>query len=154
MTKTPNGQKKREKARIRNWITVLGHLMIMVGVPYAILRYQAGKSGMTLKEVIQRKMVKSEGSESGPHSPISVLSEGEKIDFLLRTHIGNEYGERPMISHVVVDDFDEDGLLDVMVCDALDNFVSWIRQYPAGRLYGDHSGHRFNCPGSYTGYGL
>jgi len=129
MTKT-SGQKKREKARFRNWITVLVILLIMVGVPYAILQYQAGKSGMTIKEVIQRKMVKSEGSESGSDSHSSTVREGEQIDFLLRSHIGNEYAERPMISHVVVDDFDEDGLLDVLVCDALDNFVSWIRQYP------------------------
>jgi len=129
MTKTSR-QKKREKARLRNWVTLLVILLIMVGVPYAILSYQAGKSGMTLKEVIQRKTGKSEGSESGQNSTSSTISEGEQIDFLLRSHIGNEYAEKPMISHVVVEDFDEDGLLDVIVCDAKDNFVSWIRQYP------------------------
>ena len=129
MTKTSK-QKKRVKARIRNWITVAVILLIMVGVPYAILNYQASKSGMTIREVIQRKMVKSEGSESGQNSSSSTISEGEKIDFLLRRHIGNEYEEKPMISHVMVEDFDEDGLLDVIVCDAKDNFVSWIRQYP------------------------
>jgi len=129
MTKTPK-QKKREKARIRNWITVLAIVLIIIGVPYAILHYQAGKSGMTLKEVIQRKTGISEGSEHGTPPPSSAVREGEKIDFLLRRHIGNEYDERPMISHMVVEDFDEDGLLDVLVCDALDNFVSWIRQYP------------------------
>ncbi|TFH23211.1 MAG: VCBS repeat-containing protein [Bacteroidia bacterium] len=75
-------------------------------------------------------MVKSEGSDSGQNSASSTIAEGEQIDFLLRSHIGNEYAEKPMISHVVVDDFDEDGLLDVIVCDAKDNFVSWIRQYP------------------------
>lgn len=125
-----SGKNKRKKARIRNWITVLVILIIIAGVPYAILQYQAGKSGMTVREVIQRKMVKSEGSGSMSDSPSSTIREGEKIDFLDRIHIGNEYDERPMISHVVVDDFDEDGLLDVLVCDALDNFVSWIRQYP------------------------
>ncbi|MCK4993273.1 MAG: VCBS repeat-containing protein, partial [Bacteroidales bacterium] len=129
MTKTSK-QKKRVKARIRNWITVAIILLIMVGVPYAILNYQASKSGMTIREVIQRKMVKSEGSESGQNSSSSTISEGEKIDFLLRRHIGNEYEEKPMISHVMVEDFDEDGLLDVIVCDAKDNFVSWIRQSP------------------------
>jgi hypothetical protein len=129
MTKTSK-QKKREKARFRNWITLAAILLIMVGVPYAILKYQASKSSMTIREVIQRKMVKSEGSESGQNSSSSAISEGEKIDFLLRRHIGNEYEEKPMISHVVVEDFDEDGLLDVLACDAKDNFVSWIRQYP------------------------
>jgi len=129
MTKSSK-QKKREKARLRNGITVLVILLIMAGVPYAILRYQAGKSGMSIKEVIQRKMVKSEGGESGQKPGAGAIAEGEKIDFLVRQHIGNEYDEKPMISHVVVEDFDEDGLLDVIVCDALDNFVSWIRQYP------------------------
>jgi hypothetical protein len=129
MTK-PSKQKKRQKARIRNWITAIVILLILVGVPYAILHYQASKSGMTMGEVIQRKMVKSEGSESGSDLKSSAISEGEKIDFLTRLHIGNEYAEKPMISNLVVEDLDEDGLLDVLVCDALDNFVSWIRQYP------------------------
>jgi hypothetical protein len=129
MTNTSK-QKKRQKARIRNWITAIVILLILVGVPYAILHYQASKSSMTIGEVIQRKMVKSEGSESGSEGSSSTISEGEKIDFLTRRHIGNEYSEKPMISHVVVEDLDEDGLLDVLVCDALDNFVSWIRQYP------------------------
>jgi hypothetical protein len=129
MTKSSK-QKKREKARLRNGITVLVILLIMVGVPYAILNYQAGKSGMSIREVIQRKMVKSEGAESGQTPGATATAEGEKIDFLVRQHIGNEYDEKPMISHMVVEDFDEDGLLDVIVCDALDNFVSWIRQYP------------------------
>jgi hypothetical protein len=48
MTKTSQ-EKKRKKARIRNWITLAVILAIMVGVPYAILSYQAGKSGMTIK---------------------------------------------------------------------------------------------------------
>ena len=129
MTKSSK-QKKRQKARIRNWITAIVILLILVGVPYAILHYQASKSSMTIGEVIQRKMVKSEGSESGSEGSSSTISEGEKIDFLTRRHIGNEYSKKPMISHVVVEDLDEDGLLDVLVCDALDNFVSWIRQYP------------------------
>jgi len=123
-------QKKIKRARVRNLITVLVILLIMIGVPYAILHYQASKSGMTMGEVIQRKMVKSEGSEDGTVASSNAVPDGEKIDFLVRQHIGNEYTEKPMISHVVVDDLDEDGLLDVIVCDAKDNFVSWIRQYP------------------------
>ena len=122
-------QKKRVKTRVRNVFTLVLVFAIVLGVPYAILKYQSGKSGMTIREVVQRKMLKSDGSESG-NSPATVITEGEKIDFLLRQHIGMEYDTKPMISHVLVDDFDEDGLLDVIVCDALDNFVSWIRQYP------------------------
>ncbi len=123
-------QKNRKKARIRNGMTVLIILLILVGVPYAILQYQAAKSGMSMAEVIQRKMVKSEGTGGGSEGSSVIIQEGEKIDFLLRRHIGSDYEEKPMISHVVVEDLDEDGLLDVIVSDALDNSVSWIRQYP------------------------
>jgi len=129
MTNTAK-QKKRKRARIRNWITVSLVLLIIVGVPYAILRYQAQKSGMSISEVIQRKMVKSEGEQGGSDENSVTIHEGEKIDFLLRKHIGFEYSNKPMISHVVAEDLDEDGLLDVIVSDALDNYVSWIRQYP------------------------
>ena len=39
--------------------------------------------------------------------------------------------ERPQIAHVQVVDLDGDGLLDILVCDAGRNLVSWIRQFPA-----------------------
>ncbi len=120
---------KKVKTRIRNILTLVLVIVILVGVPYAILKYQSGKSEMTIKEVVQRKMIKSDGSESDKLSTTTVL-EGEKKDFLIRQHIGLDYDTKPMISHVLVDDFDNDGLPDVIVCDALDNFVSWIRQYP------------------------
>ncbi len=123
-------QKKKLKSRIRNVVTLVLLIFIVGGVPYAILKYQSTKSGLTIKEVVQRKMIKSDGSGSENKPAVSVL-EGEKKDFLIRQHIGMEYDTKPMISHVLVDDLDEDGLLDVIVCDALDNFVSWIRQYPA-----------------------
>jgi len=124
------GQKKKVKSRIRNISTLLLVLLILLGVPYAVLKYQSGKSGISMKEVVQRKMIKSDGSESGDLLATDIL-EGEKKDFLIRQHIGMDYDTKPMISHVLVEDLDEDGLLDVIVCDALDNFVSWIRQYPA-----------------------
>jgi hypothetical protein len=40
--------------------------------------------------------------------------------------------ERPQITHVAIADLDADGLADVLVCDALRNVVSWIRQAPRG----------------------
>jgi hypothetical protein len=39
---------------------------------------------------------------------------------------------RPWITHVQIFDLDSDGLLDVLVCDAKRNTVSWIRQHPRG----------------------
>jgi hypothetical protein len=40
--------------------------------------------------------------------------------------------ERPQISHVAIADLDRDGLMDVLVCDALRNLIGWIRQSPRG----------------------
>jgi hypothetical protein len=40
--------------------------------------------------------------------------------------------ERPQIAHVAIVDLDRDGLNDVLVCDALRNIVTWIRQAPRG----------------------
>ncbi len=48
-------QKKKLRSRIRNILTLVLVLAILGGVPYAILKYQSGKSGMTIKEVVQRK---------------------------------------------------------------------------------------------------
>jgi len=120
---------KKRKTRVRNLVTLLLVIIILVGVPYAILKYQAGKSGMTTREVLQRKMLRNESRVSG-NSQSNPVPEGEKKDFLVRRDIGFGYTDKPMISNIAVDDFDEDGLLDVIVCDAKDNYVSWIRQYP------------------------
>jgi hypothetical protein len=40
--------------------------------------------------------------------------------------------ERPQITNVAIADLDRDGLNDILVCDALKNQVSWIRQAPRG----------------------
>jgi hypothetical protein len=40
--------------------------------------------------------------------------------------------ERPQISHVAIVDLDRDGLNDVLVCDALRNRLTWVRQSPRG----------------------
>jgi hypothetical protein len=63
---------------------------------------------------------------------IAAGSVGEKINFLDRKPIGQTFTDPPLISHIQSVDLDKDGLMDVVVCDARQNFVSWIRQYPAG----------------------
>jgi len=40
--------------------------------------------------------------------------------------------DRPTISHVRIVDLDQDGLLDILVCDVLGQKVSWIQQDPLG----------------------
>lgn len=58
------------------------------------------------------------------------LLSGEQIDFLRPRPIGAPFETPPKISNLQVADLDNDGLLDVVVCDCESNLVSWIRQAP------------------------
>jgi len=86
---------------------------------------------MSISEVVQRRMIRS--GDADPFSEWGVEDEllGEKIDFLVPEPIGFDFTEAPMISHVIANDLDNDGLLDIVVCDAKSNSISWIRQSPA-----------------------
>lgn len=46
--------------------------------------------------------------------------------------IGFPIAGNPVITHVALADLDQDGLLDVLVCDAKANAIGWIRQSPRG----------------------
>ncbi len=54
--------------------------------------------------------------------------------------------EHPLIANVTVADLDRDGLSDVLVCDAVDNAVSWLRQSPAGVFTEATIGQRVLAP--------
>src|SRR5262245_11636253 len=63
-----------------------------------------------------------------------MLPAGAASDFFVSRVIGDPIAgdERPRISHVEIADLDRDGLPDVLVCDALKNRLSWIRQVSKG----------------------
>ena len=56
------------------------------------------------------------------------------LNYLQRTEIGTPLGQPPWIAHVVSVDLDKDGLLDVLVCEAKENKVVWIRQVSPGKF--------------------
>ena len=64
----------------------------------------------------------------------SMLPDGPPSDFFQAHAVGDPIGpnDRPQIANVQTVDLDGDGLLDILVCDALKNRVSWIRQSPKG----------------------
>ncbi len=62
----------------------------------------------------------------------------KKSSFLKPLPIGDGFEKPPMISHLQVLDLDNDGLLDVIVCDITQNKISWIRQSPLG-VYSEES---------------
>jgi hypothetical protein len=69
-----------------------------------------------------------------PAPPVSPVSKPGSADLFKPQSIGlpPEGHERPQIANVQAVDLDEDGLLDVLVCDAVRNRVSWIRQTMGG----------------------
>lgn len=48
--------------------------------------------------------------------------------------IGHTFTDNPRIAHVAAVDLDRDGMLDVVVCDARADRVTWIRQAPRDRF--------------------
>lgn len=64
----------------------------------------------------------------------AILPEGPPSDFFEPRAIGDPIrgNDRPQIANVEIADLDGDGLPDILVCDALRNKVSWIRQSPKG----------------------
>lgn len=73
-------------------------------------------------------------SEPGaPPTFEGTASSGERIDFLDKSAIGHPPADPPpWITNLAVVDLDQDGLLDVVLCDATRNQVTWIRQAPLG----------------------
>jgi len=124
--------KKKSNKGIKNLIISIIVLFLFVGIPFLFLNYQSRKTGMTIGQVLQRKMNRTSTTDSLPGEKLITNLIGEKIDFLVPGSIGQTFTEQPQISNIAVADLDGDGLLDVIVCDTKNNFVSWIQQYPAG----------------------
>ncbi len=124
-------QKGRRKKGRGNFIIFIIILILLAGIPFIFLKYQSAKSGMTIAEVVQRKIKRSVSAESRQTRQNPEKS-GSVIEFLIPSHIGQSYAEPPQISCVHATDLDKDGLTDITVCDARNNSISWIRQYPAG----------------------
>ncbi|HJZ40874.1 MAG TPA: VCBS repeat-containing protein [Bacteroidales bacterium] len=120
-----------QKKKLKNLIPVAIVIIVILGIPLLFLNYQAKRSGMTRGEVLQRIFGSSAtGVETA--ETIQADNAGEKIDFLDQEPIGLAFSDPPLIAHLQVVDLDKDDLLDVIVCDDKGNFVSWIRQFPAG----------------------
>ena len=74
---------------------------------------------------------------SGRQSATNMVAEsvaGEPLELFVQRPIGNSFLIPPRISQVVIVDLDRDGLQDVVVCDCVENTVSWIRQVVRGEF--------------------
>lgn len=122
---------KTQKRGIKNYIPIAIILILFVGLPIFFLSYQSKRSGMGWGKVISRLINKSDEKETTTQDSTSFLV-GSKIDFLDTLSIGQGFTEPPLIAHIQSVDLDGDSLMDVLVCDAKNNFVSWIQQKPQG----------------------
>jgi len=120
---------KKKNSGIKNLVLVLIIILVIVGIPLLLLNYQASRTGLTMSEVIGRII---NTSDSEQEATADTGKAGEQIDFLDQQPIGNDFDEPPLIAHIQPVDLDDDGLLDVVLCDDRGNFVSWIQQKPAG----------------------
>ncbi len=133
MNKERSAHDKRKKGKkgSRNILVVIIVALVLVGIPFLLVNYQANRSGLTRSEVVNR-IIGNRESAADPDPGDAASLQGEKIDFLDRQQIGQEFTEPPLIAHIQAVDLDDDALLDVVLCDDRGNFVSWIRQYPEG----------------------
>jgi hypothetical protein len=133
MTRAGERHERKKSGRgFRNLIILIIILALFAGIPYLFLNYQARKTGLSIGDVLKRKMNRTSTTDSLPGGRLTTNLTGEKIDFLIPQPIGQKFTEPPQISNITVADLDIDGLPDVIVCDTKNNFVSWIRQSPAG----------------------
>jgi len=110
--------------------SVLSIAAVMLGVPLAILVYQARQSGLSGGQIFRHifKDARQVGVEEGAPK----ANRGGKIDFLTPAPIGFPSPNPPRIGSLEIVDLDKDGLPDVLVADMLTQRIGWIRQSPAG----------------------
>lgn len=108
-------------------------LGVLIAVAVGALAYQSRRTGLNWRELLV-----GSSSNQAPRSaePLagagSILPPRPQIDFLQSQKIGRPVDKEPQITFTGAADLDQDGLIDVVICDAAEHRVSWIRQYPRG----------------------
>ncbi|MEO7766160.1 MAG: VCBS repeat-containing protein, partial [Ferruginibacter sp.] len=136
--------KKKHLKRIRNILVVTLMLILFVGFPLLYFKDQTKRDVARQDENPLQKSKKVDIS-AGTSSQ-SIDSVGPRIDFFDAKPIGRKYTDSPQIANIATADLDRDGLLDVLVCDAKANTVSWIRQFPLGTFTESVVGSGFIAP--------
>ncbi len=130
-------------------LSLLALLAILIGIPLALITHEAGRTGQTVGEYLKRAISKT-GMER-PLKATNVSVPGEKIDFLERIPVGDPVGDsKPWITHLKIVDLDQDGLKDIVVCDAKRNQISWIQQNPKGVYHEKKIGSQVRGPAHVT----
>lgn len=105
-------------------ISVAALVIILLGLPVAVVLYEAHRTGQTVESFLSSDETSDEGGTT---------LRGPKLEFLEQQPIGDPVGQDPpWISHVEIVDLDRDGLLDVVLGDAMLQKIGWVRQEPRG----------------------
>ncbi len=124
-----------EQSNLKNLAGWLIVVIVLGGLPVAIFWYQASRTGAEFHQVLRQARGRALQFRTGLENyPDSLEEEREKIEFLVARPIGLPFQQPPMISFVLPFDLDADGLMDVLVADCANDWVSWIRQYPTGNF--------------------
>ena len=112
--------------------SLLALFVVLVGIPTGLLALQAKRTGQPFGAYVKRALGRMGGEEAREVPlPAAGTARGKRLEFLEKRTIGEPVGDtRPWITHVAVVDLDQDGLKDVVVCDAKANRVCWIAQSP------------------------
>lgn len=138
--------------KISTWFSIVALLCVFFGIPLFFLHQEAKRTGQPLGQYIERILSRL-GAKDGLEgiNPTSLTEVGERIGFLEPISIGEPVGEsQPWISNLKIVDLDQDGLKDVVYCDAKANQIRWIRQWPAGVYTEQVIGQEVRAPAQVT----
>lgn len=117
---------REKKTKLFSRIILTSALILIVGLPLIFIQLESSKTGKTWSQIIDRLF------SIGKEETAFYSAKGKEINFLIPELIGDKIKGHPQISNLETIDLDKDGLLDVILCDALNSKVSWIRQFPKG----------------------
>lgn len=138
------------------WFSMAALLCVLLGIPLFFLYQEAKRTGQPLGEYIERTLSRlgsdGEGESTASSTPTTT---GEWIRFLDPMPIGETVGEiKPWITHLTIGDLDQDGLKDIILCDAKANEIRWIRQSPLGVFSEKPVGQEVRGPAHVTPYDM
>ena len=120
---------------LRRIVPIFLLVIILVGIPLAIIALQANRKGLGFWELARQVVSRAAAPETNPGNVAdAILPKGPPVDFLVRRAIGGPLEGNPRIAHVAAVDLDKDGLLDVLACDCLNDRIVWVRQHERGEF--------------------
>lgn len=111
--------------------SLLALALVLIGIPAAVILYEAHRTGQSPVDYIKRTVSKHYSQQAeAPSTPHVARTHPEKrTPFPDKKNVGAPVGEsKPWITHLTIADLNQDGLKDVVACDAKLNRICWIRQ--------------------------